>query len=596
MRTLFQDLSDFLSLLQRRQQVLEKEEMVSAEGVPSSLNYANALLRHQIQRLGDCPLPIQVVVIGPTQSGKSSVVNLMLDTAAAEASPLAGFTRHAQGFSIRELADQGVECLERMLANRRRIESSNAQLDDSGIFSLSQIAASGLLSDRAAVVWDTPDFDSVSSRAYRETVPEVCALADTIVLVVCREKYADRSVWQMLKLVSRMDIPLFVCMNRANLGERATLVADMQKRLREAAIPCAGIFALPYIAPADGRLEDAEEAAMLRSKILSVLPGSAVPRRSEHFYELLASQWADWTLGVQLELSAAEEWSGMVRSAVDESLALYERDYLDSPHASDTLQRAILQLLHLLEIPGIAPTITRVRSVLTWPVRKLQDLVGRKWQGGRPKDPLEQERRVLEEAISHLLVSLRYQANKKLASTEGASGTDWWVGLLQIFEAQEPNIRTQALDAISVYQSEFEHDIESAGRRLYEHLQQHPATLNGLRAARVTTDAAGVVLAVKTGGIGVNDLILTPAMLSITSLLAEGAVGQYMKQVEKELRERQFALVGDLLFRKILEARLAGLPGEIPNSLCLQIPQQLVEKAASALSRLKSSAGETAGG
>lgn len=98
---------------------------------------------------------------------------------------------------------------------------------------------------------------------------------------------------------------------------------------------------------------------------------------------------------------------------------------------------------------------------------------------------------------------------------------------------------------------------------------------------------AAVVLAVKTGGIGVNDLILTPAMLSITSLLAEGAVGQYMKQIGKELREKQLEQVRERIFERILRSRLLELPNQLSANQCLHIPRELVERAASALPKLR---------
>ena len=63
--------------------------------------------------------------------------------------------------------------------------------------------------------------------------------------------------------------------------------------------------------------------------------------------------------------------------------------------------------------------------------------------------------------------------------------------------------------------------------------------LNSLRATRVTTDAAAIALTLHMGGIGVHDLIFAPAMLTVTSLLAESAIGSYMHKVEHELKQHQ---------------------------------------------------------
>jgi len=86
---------------------------------------------------------------------------------------------------------------------------------------------------------------------------------------------------------------------------------------------------------------------------------------------------------------------------------------------------------------------------------------------------------------------------------------------------------------------EFEPEIELAAKKLYEQLQSQPALLNTLRAARATADAAAVALAVKSGGLAPADLVLAPAMLSVTTLLTESALGRYLDTVKEDLKRRQ---------------------------------------------------------
>ena len=81
--------------------------------------------------------------------------------------------------------------------------------------------------------------------------------------------------------------------------------------------------------------------------------------------------------------------------------------------------------------------------------------------------------------------------------------------------------------------------MEKTAQRLYHKLQEQPLVLNSLRATRVTTDAAAIALTLQMGGIGVHDLIFAPAMLTVTSLLAESAIGSYMHKVEHELKQHQ---------------------------------------------------------
>ena len=96
-------------------------------------------------------------------------------------------------------------------------------------------------------------------------------------------------------------------------------------------------------------------------------------------------------------------------------------------------------------------------------------------------------------------------------------------------------------------------------------MQEHPTTLNGLRAARVSTDTAALIIALKTGGIGLNDLILAPAMLSFSTMLAESAVGRYMKTVEEKLKLIQLESVHEhVLFP--MQQQLILMPSEMDNT------------------------------
>jgi len=90
-------------------------------------------------------------------------------------------------------------------------------------------------------------------------------------------------------------------------------------------------------------------------------------------------------------------------------------------------------------------------------------------------------------------------------------------------------------------------------------LQEMPVTLNSLRAARFSADAAGLALLVQTGGIGPHDFFLAPAVLSLTSWLSESALGKYMERVAARLKRQQLETVERLL-REHLAQHLLELP------------------------------------
>jgi hypothetical protein len=139
--------------------------------------------------------------------------------------------------------------------------------------------------------------------------------------------------------------------------------------------------------------------------------------------------------------------------------------------------------------------------------------------------------------------------------------------------------------AVADYHLHFQQDVQAAAQRLYSKLQDQPMVLNSLRATRVTTDTAGILLAIQAGGIGLHDLLLTPLMLSVTSLLAESAIGGYMGRVEADLKQHQFNTVRKQLFDNILQPKLEAIAQlenrqgfNISEAQCRQAEQALKEK------------------
>lgn len=132
--------------------------------------------------------------------------------------------------------------------------------------------------------------------------------------------------------------------------------------------------------------------------------------------------------------------------------------------------------------------------------------------------------------------------------------------------------------AVDQYVLAFQPEIEKTARSLYDRLREHPAVLNGIRATRVTTDAAALAVALHTGGIGVQDFIIAPAMLSLTTMLTESAIGHYMGKAAADLKQKQFKAVEEM-FNKTVHAYLIGLPGQMDTSRQFNISPETLASA-----------------
>jgi hypothetical protein len=167
-------------------------------------------------------------------------------------------------------------------------------------------------------------------------------------------------------------------------------------------------------------------------------------------------------------------------------------------------------------------------------------------------------------------------ADQLIDKAEQSKQSQWWKEFSSLLRIQRPAILQHFNKAATNYHASFQQDVETTAHRLYQKLQEQPVVLNSLRATRATTDAAAIALALHTGGIGIQDLVFAPAMLAVTSLLTESAIGGYMHRVEAELKQHQLNTVKQLLFTDSMRKLLLKLPEQLSATAHFNIsPDQL---------------------
>lgn len=512
-----------------------------------------------------------VVVVGPTQVGKSTIVNHLAGVECAGVNALAGYTRHAQGFSSHPVDSESLANSmfpDWQLLGRDQLDSNNSK-------QLSIEALPENNNDQTTIYWDTPDFDSVSSRTYRSVVPGISGFADSLVLAVSKEKYADQSVWDFLEMIAPLNMPLVICINKAEQNAAAEMQNEIRTRLKTMNASCLEIVTLPWRA-ADQNDDTNSDARQLRALVedqLANLKNNHEPDIASYF----KYHWPVWLQAVKAEHQAANEWHEKINVAMTKLRDYYQQHYLNQNQYSEALQRSITKLLELLEIPVLASTLGSLRKVITWPVRTIGGAIFNSAVNTTKKSSQSNESAILTEALANTLLNLQSEVQQAGSSADPGQNI-WWQALNTQFQSRREDIKNSATTLIEELQPNFEPEIEAAANRLYEDLQKQPATLNSLRAARVTTDAAALVLALHTGGLSASDLVLAPALLSLTSLLAESAVGQHMKVIEKELKEKQAKQVEQLLINQILREKLSTLPNGLQHQNLYNIsPERLAE-------------------
>lgn len=539
------------------------------------LLYAEAYMRKG-KLIAEAPrLPLQIAVIGPTQSGKSSVVNLLLKQSLAGVSPLAGYTVHPQGF-CKQANYHDCDELQGFFGRFQAVPVAELSRSRYDCYSLSESPGpSDLLP--ACVIWDTPDFDSIDAADYREGLIRTIALADLIVLVVSKEKYADQSVWQVMNSIAEFKQPTLICLNKVGEGTETELMESLGQKWRQSRYDkLPAIVSLPFQKSPALPIWPPES----KTAIVDLVKQLAPKKHADNLQQFLSSHWLQWLAPVLAEHHAQQQWQTMVDQALSEAVQRYRRDYLDHPHHYQTFQNALVNLLKLLEIPGFAKAMSKTRRAMTWPIRKL---IG-SGRGAPQKNPIH-EIAILGQIGEHVLIQL---ADRLLEKAElETTNVTWWRETALALRQQRSQLQKRFQQAIDHYHNDFRQDIDAAAHRLFYKLQEQPLVLNSLRATRITTDAGAMLLAVQLGGIGVHDLLLTPLMLTVTSLLAESAIGGYMHKVEADLKQHQLATVKRNLFEAVLKQDLHPLPQQLRSPSRFNISQQQLSQAEQALKEKK---------
>lgn len=560
---------EFIQLLKQRYQSVLSQ--LSDESNKShfqqridDLVLAEAFLRKGQMLINQPEHPLQIAVVGPTQAGKSSLVNALLNSAVASVSPLAGYTMHPQGFCDGiTMAD--CSGLQWYFGRFQQMQQSELPKDRHDCYSLSSNTTNSVfLPD--CVLWDTPDFDSIDSMNYREGVIRTVALADIVILVVSKEKYADQSVWDIMADIEVMQQPTIICLNKLSEGSESLLInslKDKWQNTRKDGFP--EVIPL-YYQKQSGRPEWPNNQQLQR--LAKIVNRKLQPRLEQ---DLLQKHWQIWLEPVRSEHASLKDWHGLIDQVIQQGLESYQRDYLNHPHHYETFQHALAELLNILEIPGLAGLLANTRRILTWPVKKMMS-IGKKRLHIADSS---QEITVLNQIAEHVLIQM---ADKLLNQAEQNRQSQWWKDFSALLRTQRPAILTDFADATQHYHLAFQEEVENTANRLYNKLQEQPALLTSLRATRATADAAVIALALHTGGIGMHDLIIAPAMLTVTSLLTESALGSYMRRVEADLKQQQLSAVKQSLFVGCIKQKLQELSGQLSSTTYFNISPEQVEQ------------------
>ncbi|HEX9871555.1 MAG TPA: hypothetical protein VGC99_23730 [Candidatus Tectomicrobia bacterium] len=501
--------------------------------------------------------PVHVALFGGTNSGKSTVLNLLVGRAAAGMHATARFSRYPEAYHAGALGDRWLTGAPARFADYHcyRDRHPPRQSDDDlarhgyrpafALLDLDRLETPVLaLPAAAAVFWDAPDFSTEEAQAYLSAVLDVVALADLVIMTVTDESYADGRATALLRMVQDSGVRLHVVANK--LADIPELLQDIQDKL--ASYGHGTVLSLPLVKgrTPEERLEHllaTAEAQTLRQTIArEVALGTQLKRQVlAGAVEFLQRQFGEVLRPLVAEVEMANAWERMVeRITQQELLQRYGHEYLDGEHYGE-FNQTLVRLMDQLEIPGVGPLLRLLSTAVRTPFRLVSGALRTLWGGGKAQPTQSPEHEVLNRLIQHWLSALRSEA-QLLASTGSHPA---WGDLVRRLDSLDFSQQlAQTFDrAYSAYRQTVDAEIQRRVQEIYHAMAQRPWLLNILRGTNLVVDATSITLVIKSGGLNWSDAVLGPLVAGLRHALLEAGLDKYLQTQQSLLKRRQFEAI-----------------------------------------------------
>lgn len=211
-------LEKLTELLQQVEFNLPTDGREDAERVRTAV--VRTISEYLIPRLDEPDAPVVAAVIGPSGTGKSTVVNSLASDRISEVGPLRPTTRNPVLWANRE---HGSRYWSKFVSRVRERVGTTVEV---------VIGDDELTGDLTII--DTPPSEYVAPSGRRPAV-DVLALADLCVFVTSPSRYADISAWEFLREIRWRGVPMLFVLNRlpSDRHQAASILDDFARRLHD---------------------------------------------------------------------------------------------------------------------------------------------------------------------------------------------------------------------------------------------------------------------------------------------------------------------------------------------------------------------------
>ena len=523
--------------------------------------------------------PVHVVMFGGTNSGKSTVLNLLLGRPAAGMSFRARYSQHPEAYRLNSLGNQFLDAFPSRFPSYTRYQDSHPPRQEDDQLRMEGYRSALAINDPmrmggpalaaaatvSAVLWDIPDFSTEEAQEYLyPALFDTVALADLVVMVVTRENYADNRGGLLRALLCEAGESILVVANKLESG--SDLIDDIRRKLGgqtvdTAPIDPARILPLPQVEAENEvdrlrRLLEAREATAIRNRVSDEVSEGLLLKRQAIFGTLqfldrrlddaLAPLWAD--------LALAQRWGELVdRLARERFFEAYRREYLDGEQYVD-FNQTMVKLMDELEVPWIGPIISGVSKGLksasrfvfgsvAWGFKQVFN-----WGGtSAPRTGPEQE--IVGEAFDDWYTTLRGELQAMAQSDPNSAWRGIASGLDRLLISPE---YVEGLAAsYQQYRESMDQITSQRAHSLYNQIAERPGLLNALRGLKVTLDVGTTALIISSKGLDWTDAVIGPLVAPVQRLIIEFGLEQVVALQKSQLKQEQLKAL-----REVVQVRM----------------------------------------
>ena len=547
-------------------------------------------------------------MFGGTNSGKSTVLNILLGGRAAGMSYRARFSQHLVAFRPAAMGDRFLSAFPSRFAGYERYvdqappKQEGHDLRTAGyrptlaVCDPSRLTAHPLAGGVAgeAVFWDIPDFSTEEAVAYMGAVLDTVALADLVLMVVTKENYADHRGTLLRSMIAASGVTIRIVANKMEDG--SGLLGDIADRVggSDQAHPISPtrIHLLPHIAGEGkddrlARLIKSNEANALRDAVRQDLDtGIAIKQRAQvAAIEFLEQKFPEILKPLNAEVAVAAHWATIVeRTTRNEFLDRYRSEYLDGAKYGD-FSLTLVKLMTLLEVPKIGPVLSAISGGLRMVSQRLVASVTRVALHAFGRSREAPKRLPEEEVVSTAFERWRGAlANEAQVQAQKADHPAW--DRIATEMASFPFINQMAARFGASYvefRDRMDVLITERARSLYEVIERDPRLLFTLRGVKLTIDVGSTAWVVSSGGIDFMDAVIGPLVATVQRLILEYGLERFVDSQKDKLKQEQFEMFRVIIQKDMVAPVLDLFRGEVHPEDLAQARADFAEVKAVAL-------------